>query len=207
MNTKQISAMVAIVAVILVFANASTAFAATSLATIDTFNIKKYKGQYFKIFEVCAGEQALNDAVVIVSSDMATRSVSLDKIAPNKCSLFSVQLPAMDVASIQVDFETIKVSEPTENTFVKTTRSSEPTIELSQIHKMRSGQPGGMETVRVIFKITAGDSTLRDFTVSLDSQVDSFEQTIKSLAAHKSTVQTVFMKVGNTDSVSVNLNQ
>ena len=206
MNTTQLSAIVAVFTVMLVFAQVGTAYAATSLATIETKHLRDYKGLYTNVFDVCAGEKNLTDAVIEVSSDKATRTVHVKNLGASECRTYATQLPAMDPKSIHTDFKATYISEPHQDSIEKKTSSNEPTLTTSTMNKLRGGQPGGMDTMRITYKITAGDSPLKDFTISLDSSVDKFEQKITSLAAHKSTTHSLFMKIGNPDSFNAAIN-
>lgn len=90
---------------------------------------------------------------------------------------------------------------------VQDTSFSTPSVEIMAVNKLRSSMSDDVGIARVVYKATAGDVAVLDAKVVIDSGVERLENQIRNLSASKSTVHTVYMKVANPSSVSILVTQ
>jgi hypothetical protein len=78
-------------------------------------------------------------------------------------------------------------------------------VDITSVTKLRHGSPADGDVTKVVYKVTAGDSNLRNVKVLVTSDVSTMENSVKNLFANRSTVHAVYMNVGDPASVSVKL--
>lgn len=78
-------------------------------------------------------------------------------------------------------------------------------VDIVSIAKLRHGSPADGDITKVTYKVTAGDSNLRNVKVLVTSDSSTMENSVKNLFANRSTVHVVYMNVGDLASVSVKL--
>jgi hypothetical protein len=78
-------------------------------------------------------------------------------------------------------------------------------VDITSVTKLRHGSPADGDATKVVYKVTAGDSNLRNVKVLVTSDSSTMENSIKNLFANRSTVHAVYINVGDPASVSVKL--
>ena len=218
MKTKQTVVLAATMSVVLLFANTGQVFAEDGQTEFKSATIEERwtkevsRGTYNQVFDVCAGDNPIiKGQVLYIQSDIDTKSLKTDRISPDLCRAMSVQIATEDPNSIQIEFRANAENMQTENLGAESVKeentSEESSAKFVQAHKQRGGQPFDTETKRVIFKVTAGDVSIKDGQITITAPDASMNKDVKNLFASKSSVFQVFMKVTDTNSVDVKLHE
>ena len=86
---------------------------------------------------------------------------------------------------------------------ITTDSSDSPTTKLLSVQKYAAGHSAGEGiSYKITFRVTAGDSNLRDIQIHGQSDIDTIDHTISSLSALKSSVQVVRIHAIDADSIS-----
>lgn len=189
MKTKQISALAAMIALTLVFANINMAFA--DYKNYDGFAIHALEKKQAK--EAKAMTAALKEYQKTLKPSNFDNKVTEKRVNDNIKSISS-KITGIVAHLAGAKSQTIQAP-------------SEPTIDIIQVNKLRSTSQGGIETARVIYKVTAGQTELTNAKIVVESSKDKVENTVKSLLPTKSSIQMVFVKAAINESVIVRLVQ
>jgi hypothetical protein len=82
--------------------------------------------------------------------------------------------------------------------------SDAPTAKLISVHKYKSAPFAGEVGIsyKITFRVTAGDTNLKDIQIHGQSDIDTIDHTITSLSSYKSSVQVVRIHAIDPDSIT-----
>jgi hypothetical protein len=111
MISKKYNVIAAVLAATLLLSSVPIAHAAVQKPSLNKIDVKQYKGFNTATFKVCAGNQQLSKAGVLVTSKMDAVPLMIKTLSAEKCSTFSVQILAKDLKNINVKLVTSENSE------------------------------------------------------------------------------------------------